>query len=43
MPSRWAVMFSIVIGIPVGILMGKNRLLDELLLPWVNIFLSARR
>ena len=32
---------SIVIGIPVGILMGKNRLLDELLLPWVNIFLSA--
>ncbi|SPH18182.1 Bicarbonate transport system permease protein CmpB [Defluviimonas aquaemixtae] len=29
------------IGIPVGILMGKNRLLDELLLPWVNIFLSA--
>lgn len=32
---------SIVIGIPVGILMGKSRLLDELLLPWVNIFLSA--
>jgi len=35
------VTFSIVIGIPTGILMGKNRLLDELLLPWVNIFLSA--
>jgi NitT/TauT family transport system permease protein len=33
--------FAILIGIPVGILMGKNRLLDELLLPWVNIFLSA--
>ena len=32
---------AVVIGIPVGILMGKNRLLDELLLPWVNIFLSA--
>lgn len=32
---------SIVIGIPVGILMGKNRLIDEMLLPWVNIFLSA--
>jgi NitT/TauT family transport system permease protein len=32
---------AIVIGIPVGILMGKSRLLDELLLPWVNIFLSA--
>ena len=35
------VVFSIAIGIPLGILMGKNRLLDELLLPWVNIFLSA--
>lgn len=32
---------SIVIGIPVGILIGKNRLLDEMILPWVNIFLSA--
>ena len=32
---------SIVIGVPLGILMGKNRLLDELLLPWVNMFLSA--
>ncbi|MCB2137129.1 MAG: ABC transporter permease subunit [Rhodobacteraceae bacterium] len=35
------VFFATVIGIPTGILMGKNRLLDELLLPWVNIFLSA--
>ncbi len=35
------VTISIVVGIPVGILMGKSRLLDELLLPWVNIFLSA--
>ncbi|WP_068114785.1 ABC transporter permease [Tropicimonas marinistellae] len=35
------VFFAIVIGVPVGILMGKNRLADELLLPWVNIFLSA--
>ncbi|MFN4142369.1 ABC transporter permease [Aestuariivirga sp.] len=35
------VFFAIVIGIPVGILMGKSRLLDEMLLPWVNIFLSA--
>ncbi|WP_341211463.1 ABC transporter permease subunit [uncultured Limimaricola sp.] len=35
------VISAIVIGIPVGILMGKSRLLDELLLPWVNIFLSA--
>lgn len=35
------VFFAVSIGIPVGILMGKNRLIDELLLPWVNIFLSA--
>jgi NitT/TauT family transport system permease protein len=35
------VFFAIVIGIPVGIMMGKSRILDELLLPWVNIFLSA--
>lgn len=35
------VFFATVIGIPVGILMGKSRLLDELLLPWVNVFLSA--
>lgn len=35
------VFFAIVIGIPIGILMGKNRLVDELLLPWVNMFLSA--
>ena len=35
------VFFAVAIGIPVGILMGKNRLLDELLLPWVNVFLSA--
>ena len=32
---------AILIGVPVGVLMGKNRLLDEMLLPWVNIFLSA--
>lgn len=35
------VFFAVVIGIPVGILMGRSRLLDELLLPWVNVFLSA--
>lgn len=35
------VFFAIVIGIPVGLLMGTSRLLDELLLPWVNMFLSA--
>ena len=35
------VFFAVVIGVFVGIMMGKNRLLDELLLPWVNVFLSA--
>ena len=35
------VFFAVVIGIIVGSSMGKNRLLDELLLPWVNVFLSA--
>ncbi len=35
------VLFAVMLGVPTGILMGKNRLLDELLLPWVNIFLSA--
>ena len=32
---------AIAVGVPVGILMGKSRLVDELLLPWVNMFLSA--
>ncbi len=32
---------AIVVGVPLGIMMGKSRLLDEMLLPWVNIFLSA--
>jgi NitT/TauT family transport system permease protein len=35
------VLSAVLIGVPVGILMGKSRLVDELLLPWVNIFLSA--
>ena len=32
---------SVLIGIPTCILMGKSRILDEMLLPWVNIFISA--
>src|SRR5688500_6348921 len=32
---------SIVIGIPVGILMGRSRIADDLLGMWVNIFSSA--
>ncbi|MEJ6588031.1 MAG: ABC transporter permease [Alphaproteobacteria bacterium] len=35
------VFFAVFIGVPTGILMGKNRFLDELLLPWVNVFMSA--
>ena len=35
------VLYAVVIGIIVRILMVKNRLIDELLLPWVNVFLSA--
>jgi len=35
------VLFAVIIGVPVGILMGRSRLLDEMFLPWVNIFLSA--
>ena len=35
------VFFAVTIGVITGILMGKNRLLDEFLLPWVNVFLSA--
>jgi NitT/TauT family transport system permease protein len=35
------VFFAVAIGVPVGILIGKSRLADELILPWVNIFLSA--
>ena len=35
------VFYAVSIGIVTGVLMGKNRLIDELLLPWVNVFLSA--
>jgi NitT/TauT family transport system permease protein len=34
-------MISLVIGIPLGVLMGRSRTADDLLLPWVNVFLSA--
>ncbi len=32
---------SIVVGVPLGVLMGRSVVADRLLLPWVNIFLSA--
>lgn len=35
------VVFSIVVGVPVGILMGRSIILDRLLLPWINTFTSA--
>ncbi len=35
------VAIAILIGIPLGILMGTSRIIDEILLPWVNMFLSA--
>ncbi len=32
---------AIVVGVPLGILMGRSVIADRLLLPWVNLFLSA--
>ena len=32
---------AIVIGIPIGVLMGRSIVIDRMLLPWVNMFLSA--
>jgi len=32
---------AIVAGIPIGVLMGRSILADRMLLPWVNMFLSA--
>ena len=34
-------LIAIVIGIPVGVLMGRSIVIDRMLLPWVNMFLSA--
>jgi NitT/TauT family transport system permease protein len=34
-------LISLLIGIPMGVLMGRSKLADDLLLPWVNVFLSA--
>jgi NitT/TauT family transport system permease protein len=32
---------AIIVGVPVGLLMGRVLLLDRLLMPWVNTFISA--
>jgi len=34
-------LLSIVLGVPLGVLMGRSWLADRLFLPWVNMFLSA--
>jgi NitT/TauT family transport system permease protein len=32
---------AIAVGVPLGILMGRSKIADRMLLPWVNMFLSA--
>ena len=32
---------AVAVGVPLGILMGRSAIADRLLLPWVNMFLSA--
>ena len=34
-------LIAIAVGIPLGVLMGRSVLADRILLPWVNLFLSA--
>lgn len=34
-------LIAIVVGIPLGVLMGRSVIADRMLLPWVNLFLSA--
>ncbi len=35
------IVIAIGIGLPLGVLMGRSKVADDLLLPWVNVFLSA--
>src|ERR1700754_2056587 len=32
---------SILVGVPLGVIMGRSPLVDRLLLPWVSLFVSA--
>jgi NitT/TauT family transport system permease protein len=32
---------AVLVGVPLGILMGRSTIADRILLPWVNLFLSA--
>lgn len=34
-------LIAILAGVPIGILMGRSLVMDRMLLPWVNLFLSA--
>jgi NitT/TauT family transport system permease protein len=34
-------LIAILAGVPIGILMGRSVVMDRMLLPWVNLFLSA--
>jgi NitT/TauT family transport system permease protein len=35
------VLISIIVGVPLGVVMGRSALVDRLLLPWVSLFVSA--
>ena len=35
------VLISVLVGVPLGVSMGRSVIIDRLLLPWVNLFLSA--
>ncbi len=35
------VLIAVVIGVPMGVIMARSVIMDRLLLPWVNLFLSA--
>src|SRR6185503_4346236 len=32
---------AILVGVPLGVLMGRSQIADRIFLPWVNLFLSA--
>lgn len=34
-------LIALLVGIPLGVLMGRSRIADDMMLPWVNVFLSA--
>lgn len=34
-------LIAIAVGVPLGVMMGRSRIIDRIALPWVNMFLSA--